>query len=71
MAVGTAGVLALAAVEPSSGAAVAARALHQFLFGLALGVTFSGVFRATTRAAVVSTLALAAGFAVGAVVDVV
>ncbi|SEK63692.1 hypothetical protein [Haloferax larsenii] len=44
--------------------------LRGFLFGGALGILLSGVFRATDRQALVSTLSLAVGFAVGSVINV-
>lgn len=70
MALGLAGVVAVVALEPGDAAALASRVAHQFLFGLAIGVTSSGLFRATARAGAVSTLALAVGFAFGAGLDV-
>lgn len=45
-------------------------AVREFLFGCALGVMFSGIFRATARQAAISTLALGVGFGLGAVVDI-
>jgi hypothetical protein len=44
--------------------------VHGFLFGCALGTMCSGISRATTEQALVSTLALGVGFAAGAVVDI-
>ncbi|ELZ85907.1 hypothetical protein C453_08828 [Haloferax elongans ATCC BAA-1513] len=44
--------------------------LREFLFGSALGILLSGVFRATDKQALVSTLCLAVGFAVGGVINV-
>lgn len=64
--IGLAMVAAVVVLDPGDAAALASRVAHQFLFGLALGVTFSGVFRATTKQAVTSTVGLAVGFAIGA-----
>jgi membrane protein CcdC involved in cytochrome C biogenesis len=45
-------------------------AVHGFLFGCSVGILLSGVFRATSKQALYSTLALGIGFAFGAVIDV-
>ena len=45
-------------------------AVRGLLFGCSIGILCSGVFRATNKQALYSTLALGIGFAVGAVIDV-
>lgn len=45
-------------------------AVHGFLFGCSVGIMLSGIFRATSKQALYSTLALGIGFALGAVIDV-
>ncbi|MDS0298004.1 hypothetical protein NDI76_04550 [Halogeometricum sp. S1BR25-6] len=67
--VGVAGLLVAELVVPAASFFTADGAVHGFLFGASLGVLLSGVFRATARQALSSTLALGVGFALGAVVD--
>ncbi|WP_255150061.1 hypothetical protein [Halorarius halobius] len=65
--VGLGALLAVELVVPST--PLGTGAVHGFLRGCSLGLTLSGVFRATDEQAAVSTLALGIGFAVGAVVE--
>ena len=44
-------------------------AVYEFLFGCSVGISCSGLFRATGKQAVYSTLALGVGFALGAVIN--
>lgn len=44
-------------------------AVYEFLFGCSVGISCSGIFRATGKQAVYSTLALGVGFALGAVIN--
>ncbi len=44
-------------------------AVHGFLLGCSVGISCSGIFRATGKQAVYSTLALGVGFALGAVIN--
>lgn len=43
--------------------------VHGLLFGCSTGILLSGIFRATGKQALYSTLALGVGFALGAVID--
>ena len=45
-------------------------AVHGFLFGCSVGIMLSGIFRATSKQALYSTLVLAVGFALGTVIDI-
>jgi hypothetical protein len=45
------------------------KAVHEFLFGCSVGISCSGIFRATGKQAVFSILALGVGFALGAVIN--
>jgi hypothetical protein len=67
--VGVAGLLVAELLLPAASLFPADGVAHGFLFGASLGVLLSGVFRATARQALSSTLALGIGFALGAVVD--
>jgi hypothetical protein len=44
-------------------------AVYGFLLGCSVGISCSGIFRATDKQAVYSTLALGVGFALGAVIN--
>ncbi|MDS0293602.1 hypothetical protein [Halogeometricum luteum] len=67
--VGVAGLLVAELVVPAASLFAADGVAHGFLFGASLGVLLSGVFRATARQALSSTLALAVGLALSAAVD--
>lgn len=45
------------------------KAVHESLFGCSVGISCSGIFRATGKQAIFSTLALGVGFALGAVIN--
>lgn len=47
----------------------AGTAVHEFLFGCSVGILGSGIFHATPKQAVYSTLMLGFGFALGAVIN--
>jgi hypothetical protein len=55
---------------PSSPIGSDETAVHGFLFGCSVGIMLSGVFRATSKQAIYSTLVLAVGFALGTVIDI-
>jgi hypothetical protein len=44
-------------------------AVYGFLLGCSVGISCSGIFRATDKQVVYSTLALGVGFALGAVIN--
>jgi len=44
-------------------------AVRGFLFGCSVGISCSGIFRATAKQAVYSTVALGVGFALGTIID--
>ncbi|MFC6953197.1 hypothetical protein [Halorubellus litoreus] len=71
IAVGLVALAAVVALVPADAPALHVRALREFLIGITLGTTLSGVFRAKPRPAVRSTLALGVGFALAVVVDLV
>lgn len=66
---GFAGILLAEVVVPSGPVGSESAAVHGVLFGCSIGITLSGIFRATTKQAIYSSLALGVGFALGAVID--
>ena len=66
---GFAGIIFVEVVASSGPVGSDTTAVHSILFGCSIGIMLSGIFRATTKEAVYSTLALGVGFALGAVIN--
>jgi len=66
---GLTGMVLVEAVDPFGPIGSGGRAVHGLLFGCSVGILLSGVFRATPRQTLCSTLALGVGFGFGAVID--
>lgn len=66
--IGFAGILLVEFVLPGT-VGRGGKAVHRFLLGCSIGVSCSGIFRATDQQAVYSTLVLGVGFALGAVIN--
>jgi hypothetical protein len=66
---GVAGILLVEVVASSGPVGTEGTAVHGLFFGCSIGIMLSGVFRATTKQALYSTLALGVGFALGAGID--
>ncbi|MFC3959474.1 hypothetical protein [Halovivax cerinus] len=67
---GVVGIVLVEVVASSGPGGSEQTAMHGFLFGCSVGIMCSGIFRATGKQAISSTVALGIGFAFGAVVDV-
>jgi hypothetical protein len=66
--IGLAGILLVEFVL--SGAVISdKKTIYGFLFGSSVGISCSGIFSATGKQAIYSTLALGAGFALGAAIN--
>ncbi|WP_396612875.1 hypothetical protein ACH9L7_06275 [Haloferax sp. S1W] len=66
--IGLTGIVLVELAVPAAQFSGGMLALREFFFGGSLGLLLSGVFRATARQTLVSTLSLAVGFAVGSVI---
>ncbi|KZX49045.1 hypothetical protein [Haloarcula sp. K1] len=66
---GFAGIILVEVVASSAPVGSEETVVHGLLFGCSTGIMLSGVFRATSKQALYSTLALGVGFALGAVID--
>ncbi|WP_083898794.1 hypothetical protein [Natronococcus jeotgali] len=67
---GLTGVIFVELVASPRAAGSGETAVHGFLFGCSVGIMLSGIFRATNKQALYSTLSLAIGFALSAVINV-
>lgn len=66
---GCTGIFLVEFVAPSGLAGTEESVIHGFLFGCSLSIMLSGIFRATSRQALYSTIALGIGFALGAIIE--
>ncbi|AJF24433.1 hypothetical protein SG26_01205 [Haloarcula sp. CBA1115] len=66
---GFAGIILVEVVASSGSVGSEETVVHSLLFGCSTGIMLSGVFRATSKQALYSTLALGVGFALGAGID--
>ena len=66
---GFAGILLVEVVALSGPVGNESTAAHGILFGCSIGIMLSGIFRATTKQTLYSTLTLGVVFALGAVID--
>ncbi|MDL0118822.1 MULTISPECIES: hypothetical protein [Halobacterium] len=64
------GIILVEVMAPSGPVGSDETAVHGLLFGCSIGIMLSGIFRATSKQALYSTLALGIGFALGAVIDI-
>jgi hypothetical protein len=66
---GLSGLLAVELLLTPASAATEGKFVHGLLFGCSIAVMFSGMFRATDRQLIVSTISLGVGFGIGAIVN--
>ena len=66
---GLSGFLAVELLLTPASTATEGKFVHGLLFGCSMAVMFSGVFRATDRQLIASTISLGVGFGIGAIVN--
>lgn len=66
--IGFGGILIVEFILPRA-VGTAGTAVYAFLFGCSVGISCSGIFRATPKQAVYSTILLGIGFTFGAVIN--
>ena len=66
---GFCGILVVELLLTPGSTATEGKFIHGLLFGCSIAVMFSGVFRATNRQLIASTISLGVGFGIGATVN--
>lgn len=67
---GLSGILAVELLLTPASTATEGKFVYALLFGCSIAVMLSGVFRATDRQLIVSTISLGVGFGIGTIVNI-